>query len=187
MRVIALLSGSKLFFWGTIGELSAELVVWPRHLGAWRNGRRRGLKNLSRKACGFESHRPYQILVSQKFQMPGDGCRSRGLEPARARASSKREAFVASGRAARRAAKPSGRAAAGESHRPYQILVSQKFQMPGDGCRSRGLEPARARASSKREAFVASGRAARRAAKPSGRAAAGESHRPYQSKSCSSA
>lgn len=30
-------------------------------VGVWWNGRHRGLKNLCRKACGFESRHPYHL------------------------------------------------------------------------------------------------------------------------------
>ena len=69
------------------GLVSAHL-----HPGAWRNGRRRGLKNLGRKACGFEPHRPYQAFLAPGPVALPLPCRLRGLEPARARASSEREA-----------------------------------------------------------------------------------------------
>ena len=78
-------------------------------MGAWRNGRRRGLKNLGRKACGFESHRPYQLRV----------CR---MDSNREVASVKRTRSVRSERASRPEGGEASADAAGgrESLRPYQ-------------------------------------------------------------------
>ena len=90
-----------------------------------------------------------------------------GLEPDRVRASSKREAFVASRRRCRKAPEAGARPRRGRADVPLPAPV-KSTSTAASRCRAfyyqvPGLEPDRVRASSKREAFVASRRRRRQA------------------------
>ena len=90
-----------------------------------------------------------------------------GLEPDRVRASSKREAFVASRRRCRKAPEAGARPHRGRADVPLPAPV-KSTSTAASRCRAfyyqvPGLEPDRVRASSKREAFVASRRRRRKA------------------------
>ena len=51
-------------------------------LPGWRNGVRRGLKILGRKACGFDSHPGYyKINIAMRCMAIFISVRSRGIEP----------------------------------------------------------------------------------------------------------
>ena len=90
-----------------------------------------------------------------------------GLEPDRVRASSKREAFVASRRRCRKAPEAGARPRRGRADVPLPAPV-KSTSTAASRCRAfyyqvPGLEPDRVRASSKREAFIASRRRRRQA------------------------